>query len=374
MAFELSGDINVNNRSSEGHSNEVIGKIVLGHEKVGITPVFEAYWRFAAERQKIFFKRVEGANQEILTEDAVLQMFKFTNSYRASDRVSQFLIKNVIYDDKSLMSSEEIFFRVMLFKFFNKIETWQLLEAELGRIELASFNFDTYNQILSDRLQAGERIYSAAYIMPSAGNKFGYKLKHQNHLRLIEFMLDQNYPQRISDAETMSDAYDTLLAVHSIGPFLAYQFITDLNYSPLTDFSETEFVVAGPGALDGISKCFVGSEKLSPGEIITYMASNQDQWFETFDIKFPSLWDRPLQLIDCQNLFCEISKYSRVAFPQIAGMSGRTRIKQKYFPQGRPPQPWYPPKWGLNDKIDKHENNAQTGASQAASAVQYTLL
>jgi len=32
-----------------------------------------------------------------------------------------------------------------------------------------------------------------------------------------------------------------------VGYFLAYQFITDINYSTLTDFSEMEFTVPGPG-------------------------------------------------------------------------------------------------------------------------------
>src|SRR5258707_9985183 len=39
---------------------------------------------------------------------------------------------------------------------------------------------------------------------------------------------------------------------------------------------------------------------------------------------------RRLQLIDCQNLFCEVDKYARVAHPNIAGRTGRTRIKQKF--------------------------------------------
>ena len=40
-----------------------------------------------------------------------------------------------------------------------------------------------------------------------------------------------------------------------MGDFLAFQLLIDLNYSNLTDFSEMDFVVAGPGARDGIRKC-----------------------------------------------------------------------------------------------------------------------
>lgn len=69
----------------------------------------------------------------------------------------------------------------------------------------------------------------------------------------------------------MAAAFELLQSVPSFGVFLAYQFVTDLNYSPLTNFSESEFVVAGPGALDGIGKCFANAEEATPADIIRYM-------------------------------------------------------------------------------------------------------
>ena len=60
------------------------------------TPVYNTYWRFAAERQNVFFRRVEGRPPP-WTHDPVIRAHKFTNAYRASDRVSQYLIRRVIY-------------------------------------------------------------------------------------------------------------------------------------------------------------------------------------------------------------------------------------------------------------------------------------
>ena len=88
------------------------------------TEVFNTYWRFAAERQAIFFRRLAKESAP-WTTDPVMQQFKFTNAYRAADRVSQFLIREVIY--RGTQEIEEIFFRTILFKLFNKIETWQVL-------------------------------------------------------------------------------------------------------------------------------------------------------------------------------------------------------------------------------------------------------
>ena len=70
-----------------------------------------------------------------------------------------------------------------------------------------------------------------------------------------------------------------------------------------------------------------------------------------FGLDFHSLWGRRLQLIDCQNLFCEVDKYARVAHPQIVGKTGRVRIKQKFEPLPQQIDLFYPPKWKLNDKI-----------------------
>lgn len=349
-------------------------KTIINGEVIETTPVFESYWRFAAERQAIFFRRLLGANVPVLTEDPVLQEFKFTNAYRASDRVSQFLIKHVIYDDDTDDDPESLFFRIMLFKLFNKIETWQLLTRELGPISLSRYRYTDFNHILTNAMESGVRIYSPAYIMPSAGRALGGRYKHQSHLKLIEHMIRERFPERLAVAKTMGEAFNIMASAPSIGPFLAYQFATDINYSPLTDYSEMDFVKAGPGALDGISKCFVDGHQLDPTAVVKYMAARQDFWFDTFDINFPTLFGRPLQLIDCQNLFCEISKYARAAFPEVKGVAGRTRIKQRYNSKGRPPRPWYPPKWGINDRIEARDcDDYAFGGSQQASAVQYTL-
>lgn len=84
------------------------------------------------------------------------------------------------------------------------------------------------------------------------------------------------------------------------------------------------------------------------------MANHQEEEFERLNLNFNSLWGRPLQLIDCQNLFCEVDKYSRLAHPEIIGISGRTRIKQKYVSTGPLQTPWFPPKWNINTKIDSY--------------------
>jgi len=134
----------------------------------------------------------------------------------------------------------------------------------------------------------------------------------------------------------------------ALGDFLAYQFLIDLNYSSALGFDEMEFVVAGPGARDGIRKCFGPEANGIEAEVITYMAVHQREHFDRLGLPFNGLHGRPLQLIDCQNLFCEVDKYARVAHPEVVGISGRSRIKQRFTALRDPVPAWFPPKWGLN--------------------------
>lgn len=311
--------------------------------------VYDTYWRFAEERQNIFTKRIN-QNDYPWTNDPILNQYKFTNVYRATDRVSQYLIKNVIY--KGDQSPIEVFFRTILFKIFNRITTWEYLKSELGEILFKDYSFDKYSGLLSDAMNAKVRIYSPAYIMASGRSSFGWEKKHQNHLKLIESMIKDKVPSKLQQSASMEAAYHLLLTYPTIGEFLAYQFATDINYSCLTNFSEMEFVKAGPGAKDGIMKCFKDFGDYSFEDIIKMMAENQEDEFERLGLDFNYLWGRKLQFIDCQNIFCEVDKYSRMAHPDVQGYSRRTRIKQKFSDQSKDSiQFYFPPKWNINDLI-----------------------
>jgi hypothetical protein len=204
--------------------------------------VYQTYWRFAAERQAVFFRRIEGVRP--LTDDPILARYKFCNAYRASDRVSQYLVRNVIYLHDQ--SPSEIVFRTLLFKLFNKIETWERLERELGTPCYGTFEVERYAALLEKALAAGEAIYSAAYIMPSGSGDFEDGRKHRSHLRLLEKMMQDRLAGRLGECRTMRQAFDLIRTYPMIGDFLAYQYVTDINYSTVTDFSEMQFVVPGP--------------------------------------------------------------------------------------------------------------------------------
>ncbi len=314
------------------------------------TEVYNAFWYFAAERQEIFFRRLHGQPPP-WTDDPILTTYKFTNAYRASDRVSQYLIRSVIYDSQH--SPEELFLRIVLFKIFNRIETWSLLREHLGEIRAEHFPFNLCDSLLTQAMGKGSKIFSAAYIMPSGIRTFRSTRKHSNYLRLLQKMLQDSLPAKIAESRSMEEVYRLLRSYPMIGQFLAFQYAIDLNYSTLTNFSEMDFVAPGPGALDGIQKCFQDMGSFNAVEIINHVADHQEEEFLSRNLRFRALWFRRLQLVDCQNIFCEVSKYARLAYPEVRGATVRSRIKQKYRLNCSLIRPFYPPKWGINDLVAK---------------------
>lgn len=319
-------------------------EVVIGGRRLRTTPVFDTYWRFAAERQEMYEARLRGEAGP-WTSDPILREHRFTNCFRAADRVSQYLIGSVIYSGDQRAS--EVVFRTILFKLFNKVTTWELLRDAVGEPSWESFDLEEYDRVLGKAFAKGRRLYSAAYVMPPP--RLGAERKHRNHLLLLRTMMKDGLPDRLAQASSMAAAFEVLRSYPAIGDFLAFQFLIDLNYSTVVDFDEMDFVVAGPGARDGIRKCFGAVTAGIEAEVIRYMAGSQHQHFRRLGLRFGGLGGRrSLQLIDCQNLFCEVDKYARVAHPEVRGISGRSRIKQRFTPVGQPVTAWFPPKWGLN--------------------------
>lgn len=312
--------------------------------------VYNLYWYFAYERQNILIKKIKNEPAP-WTNDPILQEYKFCNSYRVNDRVSQYLLKNVIYNG-NLYSKEDTIFRIILFKLFNKESTWELLISELGDITLSAFDFNKCSEILTKAISNNIKIYNDAYI--SCANKaFGYDRKHDNHLALLHkmFIIDKIAP-KILNCPNMQPAFNILKSYPLIGNFMAYQLVTDINYSDAVNWTEDEFTIAGPGSLRGIKKCFIDKGEMSNEDIIRYMYEHQNEEFKRLNYKFQRIGERPLQLIDCQNIFCELDKYCRVALPELK--SNRIKIKKKYQPKLEKIEYMYPSKWNIKKEDDKN--------------------
>jgi 5-hmdU DNA kinase, helical domain len=318
------------------------------------TIVFESYWKFAAERHRIYLKRLAGSPPP-WTNDPILEAHKFTNTFRAADRVSQYCIRQVIYGSGGSMDPEETVFRVLLFKFFNTITAWETLTNAFGPLTWRRFDAKAYGDTLGRAWKQGAQIWPSRVYVQNQNYRTDLLFKHERYLALLEYMMRSGVTKQLQAARTYEQAFNVLRVypLHKKA-FIPMQHLTDINYSPVINFDEDDFIAPGGGAIRGINKCFdlhlkdenPTLQDLKDGaNIIRMCVDGQEGFLEHFGEQSVTLCRRRLHSIDAQNLFCECDKFSRIAHPQFT--SARSKAPKKLQPLGPLPQPFFPPKWGL---------------------------
>jgi len=307
--------------------------------------IFSLYWHFASERQHAFERRVSGLPAP-WTTDPIIRTYKFCNVFRAADRVSQYLIRQVAYHDEPCSVADRLF-QIVAFRVFSNIDTWDSIRAFLGRQPtIRDLKTGMFAEALEEGRRNNGRLYTGAFIL-CATNAYGQKSKHENHVELFKHLFAQDrVAQRLEKAKSLRGVYEILHEYPLLGDFMSYQIAIDLNYSSLLGFGENDFTQPGPGALRGIRKVFEDLGDYSPAEAILWMVDHQDEEFRKRNLAFSGLWGRPLHAIDCQGLFCETDKYCREAAPELT--SARRRIKARFSASTQPITLFFPPKWNIN--------------------------
>ena len=314
--------------------------------------VLKYYFYFMQERMHMFWQKIEGRPRDEWTADPILREYKFTNVYRATDRVSQYLIHEVIYKDLDQYSPEDLLLRILIFKIFNKPETWEYLCGTMPEpLTVANFNPPAIAKALT-RYQADHPLFNNAYMMAGSHIKYDYlPTKHAKWLEMVKSeIVSTGLLSKILKAKSLEAVYEMLKECSFIGEFLAYQYAIDFNYSPYLNFDENSFVKAGVGAIRGIRKCFF-SYGDTYEDAIYYVADNLKMLAQRYGMtRFRPLPNHAPTLIDLQNCFCETDKYLRAKMPEL--LVGNKRIKQKYHIVVSPIHFKFPTKWHINVRLD----------------------
>ena len=275
--------------------------------------------------------------------------------FRSIDRISQYLIRNVIYSNL-LFEKEDVIFRILIFKIFNKIETWELLEEKMGKISINNFDINKINKLLTEQRKKYP-IFNNAYMMTGTHSLYNhYKFKHEKWLQMVnDEFIKGGVLSNIVKCNSLEEMYSILRECSFIGDFLAYQYAIDFNYSPIFNFDENTFVKAGIGAIRGIKKCFVDIQKKDYENAIYYTLHNFEKLQKRYGyFNFKNLYSRKPTLIDLQNCFCETDKYLRAKLPNF--VIDNTKIKQKYIPNPMHYDLLFPPQWNI-DMNQNYENH-----------------
>lgn len=153
-----------------------------------LTPRDEAlqrYFYFLQERMSIFRHRYHG-DPAPYTDDPIFLAHKFTNVYRVLDRVSQYLIKHVIYNASLSGEPLDILLRIVIFKIFNTVPTREFLQRECGDITIQRFDPIKLSALLTTRKKT-DTLFNGAYIMTGSHGEYdAYQYKHEKWLHMVD--------------------------------------------------------------------------------------------------------------------------------------------------------------------------------------------
>lgn len=304
------------------------------------------------------------------TDNQILRQVKFCNVRREHDRQSLNLINNVIKNDKLSMADK--MFNCVLFRMFNLWDPIQAMGGARTIKEFANIDLEEARRALQDHETKGGKIFTNAFntgglkqclafpelvvnhkeqrfggmmvkvfrvgqgIVDVMDYKVAKKLAEENPgeytiegwepympmrvIRSLKAFVNKypDYFELLLDCETPQEVYQAMYdEIEGLGPFLAYQIWVDFTYIPEYPFSENHFTIAGPGCRAGIDLLFLNKDGMTHEECIFWLRDNQDEVYSQYGYDRDKFWsgeqpeDRCMNVMQLENMFCELQKYTR---------------------------------------------------------------
>lgn len=284
------------------------------------TELYDLYRYFVRERHRTWARRQAGEPGP-WSNDPILSSKKFTHDYRLLDRGTQFVVTELLTPD---ISPLDALARCFLYRVTNLPSTWVAMKDALGRYPLAADMNPSLTKVIHAHRDAGNTVFSGAYMIVPQPGKAGDKVQHA--VELAETFVT-GYAPTFFQAGDQFQRFEILETPYGMGRFLAMQVLTDYGYSPQCgEDREHEFVVEGPGSRRGARKV---DPDMKPVALIHELTK---MWQDDDSVR---LYGRPLSLMDVQNTLCEFHKFSRY-------LEGVVRPGRPYVGLGPMPEPVIP--------------------------------
>lgn len=190
--------------------------------------------------------------------------FYFTNVRRQWDKQTVWLMKNVIQNE--YLSRYSIAMNCVAFRMINLGETYI---ERFGKVpDLANmtvFDIDDIGKLEKAKEENGEFVHpmqSNAYFLSSCRSA-AYRscptwMIGTNSSILYLVMDNTDIICRAFDADSMEECCNILQEMPGVGKFIAYQVASDFSYSALTNFTDDDYILCGPGTGKGIIQLLGG--------------------------------------------------------------------------------------------------------------------
>jgi hypothetical protein len=276
---------------------------------------------FVADREHIRTEKEAGA-PEPWVQDKVLQTYRFCNVRRRHDRVSKWIIDNIItpYED-----NDNLWFMLCCARWLNWPPTIQeLMDRKLWPV--TSFDPIRFGRVIDERVKRGAKTWTGAYIItarqvpPDQGKGEFIATRMLNPL--LSSDLHKYFNSTMADYRTVQRSLELFKGKNGWGTFMAGQVVADMTYSHILRRAPDLYTFApiGPGSTRGLNRMF-GRRLDAP---IQQAQFNEELIFTKNAVNEYLGWLDDVTLHDWQNCFCEFDKYLRAS-----GGSGRPRSLYK---------------------------------------------
>ena len=278
------------------------------------------YWQ--TERESIRIKKESDVLPSPWTDDPILQEFKFCQVFREDDRTTRWFRNHI---REPMRNEEDVLMATIIFRWFNLIETGRtLIDHDLLR------KWNRKKAIYEITKQP--KWITGAYIIktPNGMDKVTGVAECISHIwKARESILSRLHEKLAKGESSLEDTWLILRDYPYMGPFMAYEVVTDLRHTYLLENADDimTWANAGPGAMRGLNR-LTGRELDYSRKSHPWCEEMQDL-FQEVKNKLP-WWiinknDRSYEMREIEGGLCEFDKYSR-----IYKKEGRTRSVYKH--------------------------------------------
>ncbi len=283
---------------------------------------------FVRERESIRKKR-EAGFMAPWSNKLIYQKYRFTNVRRKQDRVSRWLINNVLLE--KYMDPCPSFLKFTAFcRWVNWPPTIKAL-MDVGYWPHKNPDFKAIGKFIDKRMKAGDKVWTGAYMIrakPGSNKGKGHFVAVEvvdkpltKVMPVLEATLNDNMRSRRA-------VWEVLYSCNNWGPFLSGQVVDDWSWTSLLAGAVDTYTWApqGPGSLRGFNrlKGLPLKTKHCEEEWCTQLQTWRQEIIRELGVEFESM-----TLMDVQNVCCEVDKVLRVS-------NGEGRPRAMYKPHEYP--------------------------------------
>ena len=277
------------------------------------------YWQI--ERENIRLQKEVSQLPPPWTSDSILREYKFCQVFREDDRTTRWFKTHI---REPMKNSPDVLMATVIFRWFNWIPTGRtLIKHDLLK------NWNRKKAI--EEITKQPKWITGAYIIktPNGMDKVTGVAECISHM-----WQDREYlAKEIFKTKSLEDTWTLLRDYPYMGPFMAYEVVTDLRHTYLLEDAKDVLTWgnAGPGAMRGLNR--LTGRELGYSKRSHDWVGEMQELYKIVQAKLPAHIlqrnDMKYEMREIEGGLCEFDKYSRIFKGE-----GRTRsiYKQNSLP------------------------------------------